>query len=69
MPPPEGEKRRRRVPSHERTLLCFVQALVGMRTIVELRDDVAIKGVLVDVPMVMNTMVPAIKNAIAMSSQ
>ena len=27
------------------------------------------KGVLVDVPMVMNTMVPAIKNAIAMSSQ
>ena len=27
------------------------------------------KGVLVDVPLVMNTMVPAIKNAIAMSSQ
>ena len=56
MSPPEAEKRRRRVPSHERTLLCFVQALVGMRTIVELRDDVAIKGVLVDVDDRMNCM-------------
>ena len=35
-------------------MLCFVQALVGVRTIVELRDDVAIKGVLVDVDDRMN---------------
>ena len=47
-------ERRRCVPPHERTLLCFVQALVGMRTIVELRDDVAVKGVLVDVDDRMN---------------
>jgi small nuclear ribonucleoprotein (snRNP)-like protein len=35
-------------------LLCFVQALVGLKTIVELRDDVAIKGTLVDVDDRMN---------------
>jgi|TARA_B110000977_G_scaffold107178_1_gene139577 hypothetical protein len=41
----------------------------GRALIVRGTGKAAEKGVLVDVPMVMNTMVPAIKNAIAMGSQ
>lgn len=51
---PEGQPRKRRVPFAERTLLCFVQALVGTKVVVELRDDVAIRGVLADVDDRMN---------------
>ena len=49
-----GQPRKQRVPFAERTLLCFVQALVGTKVVVELRDDVAIRGVLADVDDRMN---------------
>uniref|UniRef100_A0A7S2QRZ1 Sm domain-containing protein n=1 Tax=Norrisiella sphaerica TaxID=552664 RepID=A0A7S2QRZ1_9EUKA len=45
--------------AHERkrrteTLLCFVQALVGSRVEIELRDDVVVRGLLSSVDVLMN---------------
>jgi len=51
-PPPPGKREKR--PFRERTLLCFVQALQGMRVVVEMRDDIAIRGTLADVDDRMN---------------
>jgi small nuclear ribonucleoprotein (snRNP)-like protein len=37
---------KKKVRASERSLICVIQALVGMKVLVELKNDVTVKGVL-----------------------
>jgi small nuclear ribonucleoprotein (snRNP)-like protein len=49
--------RGQQAPFRERSLLCFVQALQGMKVVIEMRNDVAVKGTLADVDDKMNLVI------------
>lgn len=54
---PKRTERKVRVPYAEKSLLCFVKALQGMKVVIELRDDVAMRGTLLEVDDRMNCVV------------
>ena len=53
-------------PFRERSLLCFVHALRGMKVVIEMRNDVAVKGTLAEVDDRMNCVV---ENAIRLTPE